>query len=722
MPQRSRLSRQRWCYTFVGVLMVFVLSLAVSCTDSSDTSPRSREATEAGLPGFPYLYGDETSLEERIARSDIIARVRLRSVSAAAYPRVGGLEYLSAMEHRFQALEYLKGSGNSELVAEVYDFRPHDTLQNATAHANALLAERDAQWDGREAIVFLVDDPRQNNRYVLGAAYTGQDNPFEKDYYSIASDNSKNWLPAASAGGASGRSSDGTQRFLLDAPQGTAGAGASGASGQSGTTPTIALTEMKAQIAAIEKEITDGGGSQSYRDCVYEKYRWEREIRYSKEARGGEYFYLRYDEGIASGLPAETSAYTSVFADNAVKAYGQALPTTNWGEYLLLGRDEDLFHPRWPGVAVTARPLPAAEYKFNYAYRPPEYVICEAFPEDELKRIEVFVTVTAPTGTVHEAFFDPVAIGTAVGADGTNGVLKPTAFTVGGVSTALQTLKWESSTLTLALSSAASLSGHALDFIALDGSVALSLAGGTTAAATHTWSVTDQPWQAGDLLMLRIRSGAPVATPTPTATPVPPAPPVFGSSTYAFSVAENAATGTAVGTVAATDANDDTVTYSVTAGNGDGAFAIDSASGAITVAGSLDRETTSSYTLTVQAADGNGGTGTATVTVTVTKANEAPVFGSDSYSFSVAETESAYSVIGTVAATDADGDAVTYWITAGNGSGTFSIDLNEGFVLIRKALDYETTTSYTLTVEARDGNGGVDSATVTITVTDVEGS
>ena len=252
--------------------------------------------------------------------------------------------------------------------------------------------------------------------------------------------------------------------------------------------------------------------------------------------------------------------------------------------------------------------------------------------------------------------------------------------------------------------------------------MALSLAGGTAAAATHTWSVTDQPWQAGDLLMLRIRSGAPVATPTPTATPVPPAPPVFGSSTYAFSVAENAATGTAVGTVAATDANDDTVTYSVTAGNGAGAFAIDSASGAITVAGSLDRETTASYTLTVQAADGNGGTGTATVTVTVTKANEAPVFGSDSYSFSVAETASAYSVIGTVAATDADGDAVTYWITAGNGSGTFSIDLNEGFVLIRKALDYETTTSYTLTVEARDGNGGVDTATVAITVTDVEGS
>ena len=35
------------------------------------------------------------------------------------------------------------------------------------------------------------------------------------------------------------------------------------------------------------------------------------------------------------------------------------------------------------------------------------------------------------------------------------------------------------------------------------------------------------------------------------------------------------------------------------------------------------------------------------------------------------------------------------------------------------ALDYETTSSYTLTVEASDGNGGKDSASVTVTVVDV---
>ncbi len=95
-------------------------------------------------------------------------------------------------------------------------------------------------------------------------------------------------------------------------------------------------------------------------------------------------------------------------------------------------------------------------------------------------------------------------------------------------------------------------------------------------------------------------------------------PPSFGSSTYSFSIAEDAATGDAVGTVSATDADSDGITYTIEAGSGDGKFAIDGSNGAITVAGALDHETTPSYTLTVQADDGEGGTDTATVNVTVT--------------------------------------------------------------------------------------------------------
>ena len=101
-------------------------------------------------------------------------------------------------------------------------------------------------------------------------------------------------------------------------------------------------------------------------------------------------------------------------------------------------------------------------------------------------------------------------------------------------------------------------------------------------------------------------------------------PPQFGSASYSFSVAEDAAVGAAVGVVSATDPNRDRLTYTVTAGNDDGKFAIDAGSGAVTVAGTLNYDTASSYALTVQVSDGNGGTDTATVNVSVTDMSQPP--------------------------------------------------------------------------------------------------
>ena len=517
MPKGSRPSWQHRRYAFVVGLaaLALVLALTISCTDSShdvDPAASTTMPAEGGLVADLFLYAGNASLDERIAGSDVIARVRMRSVSPAAdlvdIDDDATLDNVSALEYRFQALEYLKGSGGGELVAVVYDPRPLATSQSATTNANALVAERDTQWDGREAIVFLEEGVRQRDRYVLGSAFTGDYNPLYKDVYTIASIHSKNWLPAASAGGS--RNSDGNnQAFLLDVP----GSGADGESTRSvrtgGTTPTITKADLKVRLAKIEAEIANGGGSQAYRDCVYEKYTWEREVRSQKEARGGDYFYHRFDEALASGLPTETLVYTSLFAGYMVEAYGQTPPTSNWGEYRLVGDDEDLFHPRWPGVAVTARPLPADEYRFYYAFRSPRYVICDAHPEEELKRFEIFVTVTAPAGAVHEALFDPAAIGTAVGADAANGVVEPAGFTVGGTATTVQALKWESGVVTMELSAAASLSGYDMDVIELDGSTSLTLSvadATSNAGGTLTWDVANQPWHDGDQLMLRLRT------------------------------------------------------------------------------------------------------------------------------------------------------------------------------------------------------------------------
>ena len=111
--------------------------------------------------------------------------------------------------------------------------------------------------------------------------------------------------------------------------------------------------------------------------------------------------------------------------------------------------------------------------------------------------------------------------------------------------------------------------------------------------------------------------------------------PSFAQDPYAFSVAEDAAVGAAVGTVTATD--NDPVSYAITTGNADETFAIGEDTGAITVAGALDYEGTRSYSLTVEATDGGGRTDTATVTITVTDVAEDPPTAPAGLSVSLAD-------------------------------------------------------------------------------------
>lgn len=75
---------------------------------------------------------------------------------------------------------------------------------------------------------------------------------------------------------------------------------------------------------------------------------------------------------------------------------------------------------------------------------------------------------------------------------------------------------------------------------------------------------------------------------------------------FAFSTPENGATGTVVGTVAGIDPDaGQTLAYSIVGGNTNGAFAIDSSSGVITVANpaALDFEIQPTFTLQIQATD-----------------------------------------------------------------------------------------------------------------------
>ena len=105
-------------------------------------------------------------------------------------------------------------------------------------------------------------------------------------------------------------------------------------------------------------------------------------------------------------------------------------------------------------------------------------------------------------------------------------------------------------------------------------------------------------------------------------------------------------------------------------------------------------------------------------------ANVAPTFTEGtSTTRSVAENTRAGTNIGTrIAATDADsGDTLEYTL-GGTDFKSFRIHLNTGQLLTQAALDYETKSSYAVTVSVSDGNGGTDSINVTINVIDVDES
>ena len=192
-----------------------------------------------------------------------------------------------------------------------------------------------------------------------------------------------------------------------------------------------------------------------------------------------------------------------------------------------------------------------------------------------------------------------------------------------------------------------------------------------------------------------------------------------------FGVDENSPNGTVVGVVIAFDPDiGDTHSFAIVAGDPVGAFAIDANTGFLTVADSsfLDFETNPTWTLTVQVTDAGGLASTATITIDVYDINEAPIVGNQI--FSIIENSPNGTAVGVVIAFDADfGDSLSYSITGGDTGGAFAID-ETGIISVADytLLDYETTPSFSLTVEVTDSGLLTDTATVTIDLLDILGA
>ena len=538
-------------------------------TEKQIQDQQEEEEDQRHVHALPPSYRGNATLEERISVADVIAHVRMLSVEASSVKfdtlanRDGGTTpassqpYSPVLKFTFDVVEYLK-SGDSpptRIEAMVGSFQTFDTVSDAQDEANRMLTRRNAQWDSHEAIIFLTNESAtypataSDDLYFM-SLLDGVEPDYLGDVYSISSRRNRIWLPGTSPTNAQVA---GELRFYLEEPDASEsqtsapGRSAQGAAQTQSTTMSIGMSELKTKITEIDDMTVDG--SRKHELCVIAKLYLMR------------FWTHRRSEGHVPKVEVEKS-----LAKSATIQSGQSAGTTvldflmdnkisdDWqGRSWLEGEGADLFakgkvtqiwnKPASVGnsffakggklsievqnikrLLETVRPIPKGAYNLRWKSQAALFVPCNY--EEAIYDYSMTIKVVALSGTLHEAFFDPVTLRQAqggpspVGADATNGVLKPTAFTDGNSASAtLQRIAWESPStgsgqagaVKLKLSPHTGLANHVVDFIGLDGKVILSLDAddATVDAANNTlsWSVSSQPWEDGDMLMLRIHDG-----------------------------------------------------------------------------------------------------------------------------------------------------------------------------------------------------------------------
>lgn len=165
-------------------------------------------------------------------------------------------------------------------------------------------------------------------------------------------------------------------------------------------------------------------------------------------------------------------------------------------------------------------------------------------------------------------------------------------------------------------------------------------------------------------------------------------------------VLESQSAGVPLVTVHATDREGDALTYSISSGNEDGIFVIDSESGEISIADgrSLDYETTTDHWLVVSANDGRGGLATTTVLITVEDVNEVPEAIHISSDTVMPGTEGA--IVGALSTLDPDaGDNHSYTVDDAR------FEIIDGILKLALGHNLEEGQSAAVTVTATDSGG-----------------
>ncbi|KAJ6664914.1 hypothetical protein lerEdw1_005886, partial [Lerista edwardsae] len=215
------------------------------------------------------------------------------------------------------------------------------------------------------------------------------------------------------------------------------------------------------------------------------------------------------------------------------------------------------------------------------------------------------------------------------------------------------------------------------------------------------------------------------ATVTITVLDINDNPPVFERRDYLVTVPEDTSPRAEILSVFATSKDIGTnaeITYLIRSGNEKGKFRINSKTGSISVIEALDYETCKDFYLVVEAKDGGSPALSAvtTVNINVTDVNDnAPRFSQEVYSAVISEDATMGDSLITLIAEDLDSPPngqIRFSIVNGDRNNEFSIDPTLGLIKVKKKLDRERVSGYSLVIQARDSGTPPLSASVMVNV------
>ena len=457
------------------------------------------------------IWNVPPSINEQILTSDVIIRASLLSATAETETVSSGARvastYRPLQKLRFTVHEYLKGSGPAQAIVIVRGEHTYISETEAQNAADIALARRNTSWDARQGVLFLRNSfPAQTSDSTASGVsgqtssqafeFTMSNHEVQTEWDYSINTLSRAWLPAENAAGVSGQSlKPAVGSFIIN--------------GNESPQPVISLADLRSKIAEIVALQSSGESTTAYQECIH--FMITRERYYREDP----YISPEFTGNITSGSASGTIVHT----------YSDSNGTRQYDNFWLGGPDSHLFETQvvdgdsvpsngYNYVITSAQPLPVGEYRISHHIQSYRYLPCDFKPDNTPDNWTI--TVTAPENAVHEALFSP--------ASGGIGEVSAPEFQAGGATTTITGLGWQDGAVTLILSKYISLSGYTLDFIALDGSVALSLNLASDPPSdggqeSLSWPVAERPWQDGDRLMLRIREAE--SAPTPTAAPEP---------------------------------------------------------------------------------------------------------------------------------------------------------------------------------------------------------